>query len=74
MSDKQEAKSWIKRAYDLAAMLSITGLLLIFFINQIDQFMDRRSEPTLVNTKEGIKCVWYRGQIGCVQVFQGTSI
>lgn len=74
MSEKKETKSWLQRGLDLAVTLSVISLLLIFFMNQVDQFMDRRSEPTVVSAKDGIKCVWYRGQIGCVQVFKGVGV
>lgn len=74
VSEKQKTKSWLQRGLDLVVTLSVIVLLLIFFINQIDQFFDTRRAPTVIHAQDGIKCVHYRGAMGCVQVFKGTSI
>lgn len=73
MSENKKTKSWIKRAYDCVATLSVIVLLTIFLINQVDQFMDRRSGPVVVHAQDGVRCVHYRGSIGCVQVFKGVE-
>jgi hypothetical protein len=43
-------------------------------VNQIDQFLEFLRTPTLISVKDGIRCVRYRGSIGCMQVFEGLRI
>lgn len=74
MSEKQKPKNWLRRWYGRLVTISVFVMLLIFLINQIDQFVDYRREPVLIKTKKGVQCVRYKGALGCFTVFTGPSI
>lgn len=74
MSKEKKEKSRLANWLNCAILVSILFLIAIVIINQIDQFFDRRATPTLVTGEGGIKCVHYRGAMGCLQVFTGPSI